>query len=86
MRRGDEHATEEGLAVCAEPGRVLDLRFESACRLLNIADTHLTALDLCVKGGHALVIEWDATADEDVEHNTQRPDVDFRSCIRSCIE
>jgi len=51
----------EELAVSAEPCRVLDLYFESACRLLKIADTHW----------------WGATADENIKHDAERPDVDF---------
>lgn len=54
----------------AEPSRVLDL----------------SSLDLCVKSGHALVVEGHLAAYEDVEDDTEAPDVDLGSSVGLGVE
>lgn len=54
----------------AQPSRILDL----------------STLNLGVQCWHALIVEWHLSADENVEHDTETPDIDFRASVDFSVE
>ena len=47
---------------------------------------HDSALDLCVKGRHMLVVKRNLAADEDVEHDTKAPYINLWTGVRFRVE
>ena len=35
---------------------------------------------------HTLIVKWYLATDQDVQHNPKTPNIDFRSCVRLCLQ
>ncbi|KAH0207727.1 protein kinase, partial [Aureobasidium melanogenum] len=60
-RISDQHASDQILALCTQPRRIL----------------YCSLLDLGMQLRHTLIVERDLAADEDIQDNTKTPDINF---------